>query len=505
MWRRGAYVFGALIGVMVLFGAALPDPAAAESNLVVGVWMDLKTLDPPRMKTGAEYNYAMLVFNGLTAIGRNMTVEPDLATKWDVSPDLKTWTFQLRRGVKFHNGKELDAGDVIHTVNRILDPKVGSPLRGGFGIVDRMEAVDKYTLRFTLKEPYGELAAIFADYQARILPAGVGDEQLAKSPVGTGPFKFVEFKPEDRVVLEKNPNYWEPGLPKLDKVTFRIIPERATAVAALKSSEVHLVWAASAEQQQSLKGSDTAAVDMTTSATWIGLIMHNGQPPFNDVRVRQAFFHLLDKPAIAELATLGNAVATHSPIPPGHPFYRSDIPIPKPDPAKARQLLKEAGITSGPDLKLYYAARDTEAQRAAVTIRDQVKAAGVKIDLEGVPADKFYAEVEGKVPLAITTFYGRAVPDAMLYHWYHSNGSWNQNLWHYSNKRMDDLLTRARQTTNTGQQKELYGEVQKIVVDEGPGAVLYVKTHANGVHKLVKGFKSHPRMWLDVKSVTLGN
>src|SRR5262249_13688479 len=141
-------------------------------------------------------------------------------------------------------------------------------------------------------------------------------DELGKSPVGTGPFKFVEFKPEDRVVLEKNPNYWEPGLPKLDKVTFRIIPERATAVAALKSGEVHLVWAASAEQQQSLKGSDVATVDMTPSATWIGLIMHNGQPPFNDVRVRQAFFNLLDKPAIAELATLGNAVATHSPIPP---------------------------------------------------------------------------------------------------------------------------------------------------------------------------------------------
>lgn len=503
MRRARALLFSALIGVAGLT-AALPDTAGAESSLVVASWMDLKTLDPPRTRTGAEYNYLMLVYNGLTAIGRNLAVEPDLATKWDVSPDLKTWTFHLRRGVKFHNGKEFEAADVIHTVSRIVDPKVGSPLRGGFSIIDKMDAVDKYTLRFTLKEPYGELAAIFGDYQARIVPAGMGDE-LAKTPVGTGPFRFVEFKPEDRLVVEKNPGYWEPGLPKLDRVTFRLIPERATAVAALKSSEVHIVWSVTAEQQQSLKGSDTAAVDTTTSATWIGLIMHNGQPPFNDVRVRQAFFALLDKPAIAELATMGNAVATHSPIPPGHPFYRGDIPIPKPDVARARQLLKDAGLAGGTELKLYFPARDTEVQRAGVTIRDLVKAAGVKIELEGVPADKFYAEVEGKVPLALTTFYGRAVPDAMLYHWYHSNGSWNQSLWHYSNKKMDDLLTRARQTTNAGQQKELYGEVQKIVVEEGPGVVLYVKTHANGVHKTVKGFKSHPRMWIDLKNVTLGN
>jgi peptide/nickel transport system substrate-binding protein len=501
---RGAFRLGALVAVVGLLGAALPGPADAQSNLVVTLPFDLKTLDPPRMKTGSEYNLAMLVFSGLTALGRNMTVEPELATRWDVSPDLKTWTFHLRRGVKFHNGKELEAADVIHTVNRILDPKMGSPLRGGFGVIEKMDAVDKYTVRFNLREPYGELGAIFGDYQARIVPAGMSDE-LARSPVGTGPFRFVEYKPEDRLVLEKNPAYWEPGLPKLDRVTFRIIPERATQVAALKSGEVHVVWSASAEQQQSIRGSDVASVDATTSATWTGLIMHNGQPPFNDVRVRQAFFHLLDKAAIAELATLGNAVPTHSPIPPGHPFYRADIPIAKPDLAKARQLLKEAGFARGLEIKLHHAAKDPQVQRVGVTIREQVKAAGVKIDLESVPGDKFYSEVEGKVPLAITIFYGRAVPDAMLYHWYHSKGTWNQNLWHYSNPKMDDLLTRARQTTNAAQQKELYGEVQRILVEEGPGAVIYVATHANLLSKHVKGFKSHPRMWVDVKNVTLGS
>ena len=109
------------------------------------------------------------------------------------------------------------------------------------------------------------------------------------------------------------------------------------------------------------------------------------------------------------------------------------------------------------------------------------------------------------MPLAITIFYGRAVPDAMLYHWYHSKGSWNQNLWHYSNPTMDELLTRARQTTNAAQQKELYGEVQRIIVQEGPGAVIYVATHANLVSRQVKGFKSHPRMWVDIKNATVGN
>ena len=188
-------------------------PAMAAGTLKVAVSSNLNTLDPAKTKIGEEYIVNFLVFSGLTEIDRTgKTSSPTSPSAGRSSDDLKTWTFYLRKGVKFHHGREFDAQDVIATVQRIQDKATGSVTRVNFEVIDKMEALDANTVRFTLKAPYAGLADIFSDRQARIVPRDKLDT-LAREPIGTGPFKFKSFKPGDRVELEKNPDYYVPGVP----------------------------------------------------------------------------------------------------------------------------------------------------------------------------------------------------------------------------------------------------------------------------------------------------
>jgi peptide/nickel transport system substrate-binding protein len=489
------------IASLVLVFPALQSPASAEKVLTAALYANLNNLDPVKMTTGQEYNYALSVFDGITYIDRDMSVKPDLAERWDTSDDLKVWTFFLRKGVKFHNGRELEAEDVLATLNRILDPANGSRMRVNLAIVDKVEAVDRHTGRFTLKEPYSGFDALLADYQARISPREAAGE-LSTKPIGTGPFRFVEFIPNDRLVVEKNPDYWRPGQPKVDRIIYRIIPEYASAVAALENGEVQVVWNLPPEEIDKLKTSATARADEVTAGTWYAYVMRNDIPPFNDLKVRQAFFKLIDKATIADIASLGHGVATHTPIPPSHPAFNHDIPIAKQDIEGAKRLLAEAGHPDGMKVVLWMP-KEPVYERFAVGMRDLAKAGGVEVELKSVSTDQFFAEIEGKEPFTVTNFYGRPTPDTMVYSWFHSQGSWNQNLWKFKDAEVDQVLDKARAAKSVEEQTALYKRFQEILVERGPGPVVFVFNHANGVHNSVLNFHSSPRQWIDFREVDL--
>src|SRR5271166_4508205 len=187
---------------------ALRSAAAAQSVLRIAIGTSLATLDPMKTTIGDEYIYDNLVFNGLTQMHEDLSVGPDLAASWSYSTDLKTWTFALRRDVKFHNGAELVADDVIAFFTRLLDPKNAAPSRSNYDMIERMSAPDATTVVFELKYPYGGFADILSDRQVKIPPRDLVG-QLTTKPVGTGPFMFQSYTPGDRLVLVKNPNYFE--------------------------------------------------------------------------------------------------------------------------------------------------------------------------------------------------------------------------------------------------------------------------------------------------------
>jgi peptide/nickel transport system substrate-binding protein len=477
--------------------------AADGSVLRVAFAVQPATLDPQKMRVGGlEYNAAAYVFNRLTTQDAQLRVLPDLATSWEASPDLKTWTFHLRPGVKFHNGKPFDASDVLFTYKRILDKEVGCVLRVNFSIVSNIEAVDPLTVRFTLSAPYSDLPAAMAAYQALIVSESMMDT-LTTHPIGTGPFRFVEYRPGDQMTLERNPDYFLPGVPTLDRAILRIIPEFTTAVAALESGAVDVVFDLPPEQVDNLKRSTVAHTEEVVTGRWSGIIWNCEMKPFDDPRVRRAFNKLVDKPVLTDIATFGHGTPTLTPIPPFHPYYRKDIAIGGADIPGAKKLLAEAGIPDGFALEMWVPGANPPRERYATAFRDAAKQVGINVQLRMVPPDKFFAEMEGKVLFSADGFYGRATPDLMLYPWYHSTGSWNNTLWHYHNPEVDKILDAARATTDTTEQAKLYGRFQEMLVDDSPGSIIYVQNFACGVSNKVQNVSITPLMLLDITKAAL--
>ncbi|HTG26469.1 MAG TPA: ABC transporter substrate-binding protein, partial [Reyranella sp.] len=376
-------------------------PAHAAANVLrIGISTSLNTLDPMMVTTGDEYIYANLVFNGLARMREDLVVEPDLAESWSYSDDLKRWTFRLRRGVKFHDGQEMVADDVVASFRRLLDPAGTSPVRSQYDMVESVSAPDAATVVFQLTIPYGGLADILTDRQVKIVPRSA-TAQLATQPIGTGPFKFVSYTAGDRLVLARHPGYFESGLPKVDGVELRIIPEMSVKISALQAGDIEVLWDLPLEQVKTLSARPELRVDSVPTASWDGAILNNDIPPFNDKRVRQAFHLAVDKKEIVELTLFGQGVETISPIPPSHPFYAKDVVVPKADPAAARKLLAEAGHPNGIKLPIILPVGRPVRERLGVTLQQLAKAGGFDLQVQRLPYSSFNAEVSGKAPLYI--------------------------------------------------------------------------------------------------------
>ena len=492
-----------IAGAAALPALIRPARAAEPSTLRVAFAIQPATLDPQKMRVGGvDYNNAYHCFSRLTTQDPKLQVLPDLATSWEAAEDLKSWTFHLRPGVKFHDGKPFDASDVAFTFQRILDKDVGSVLRVNFSILTGIDVVDPLTVRFNLSIPYADLPAATAAYQAAIVNPGVVDK-LSTHPIGTGPFRFVEYRPGDQLVMEKNPDYFVPGVPKLDRVIIRIIPEFTTAVAALESGAVDAVFDLPPEQVDKLKHSTVAHVDEVQAGRWQGIVWNCTMKPFDDIRVRRAFSKLVDKPALVDISMFGHATPTLTPIPPFHPYFRKDLPIGGADIPGAKKLLAEAGIADGFSLEMYVPGSNPPRERLATAFRETAKQAGIDVQLRMVPPDKFFAEMEGKVRFSADGFYGRATPDLMVYPWYDSAGSWNNTLWHYKNPEVDKILDAARATTDEAVQAKLYGRFQELVLDDPPGSVIYVQNFACGTSNKVRDLVISPLMLMDFSKATV--
>ena len=488
-----------------LLAAALAAPAlqsarAAPGNVLrIAIGTSLNTLDPMMTTIGDEYIYNGLVFSGLTRIREDLKLEGDLAASWSASDDIKTWTFKLRPGVKFHNGSVLVAEDVVAFFGRLMDPKSTAPSRSQYDMIDTVTAPDASTVVFKLSIPYGGFADILADRQVKITPRGI---DAAKTPIGTGPFKFVSYTPGDRLVVTKNPDYFEPGMPKLDGAELRVIPEMSVKVAALQAGDIDVVWDLPLDQVKTLSSNTALRVDSVPTASWDGAIMNNLIPPFNDKRVRQAFHLAVDKADVVELTLFGQGSETISPIPPSHPFYGKDIKIPKTDPAAAKKLLAEAGYPQGVKVTIIAPVGRPVRERLAVTLQQLAKPGGFDLEVQRMPYSSFSTEVSGKAPLYIDGFFGRPTIDTSVYAFLRSKGSWNDRLWHYSNAAVDKPLDAARLTADLEVQKKEYVEFQSALVEDPASFFAYAVNYACAYRKGVN-VQTHPMRWFDLRSATL--
>ena len=504
--RRPVFALAAAALAALFTQAAAPQAGAQEpgrgGTLKVALGSTLSRLDPALTSSGDEYVYVHLVFNGLTRIDRDMTIKPDLAESWSASADRRTWTFRLRSGVTFQNGHRLDADDVVASMTRIVDPRTGSRVRSDLDMVTRVETLDPRTVRFTLSIPVAGFADILADRQFAIVPRD-RLAALATAPVGTGPFVMRKWVAGNRMELARNPAYFEKGLPRLDGVELRIIPELAARQAALESGSIDILWNLPAGSAAQYGASTAVRVDSVPTPGWDGVILNNAIKPFNDVRVRQALAASIDKDALVELVLAGQGAPTHSPIPPGHPYYDSKLGYPAPDIARARRLLAEAGYPNGIDLTMQVPQEREQRVRLGLAVRDMVRAAGFRLTVERVKLASYTARVSGRQPIYVDGYFARPGIDSAVYPFFHSAGSWNSHLWHYDNARVDELLELARRTADEASRADLFREYQAIMEQTVPGIIAYAAPHMNGVRRTVQNFRSTPMAWLDLKEVWL--
>ncbi|HYZ32037.1 MAG TPA: ABC transporter substrate-binding protein [Crenalkalicoccus sp.] len=495
--RRAALALPALITA-----ASLLRPGASQAGggtLRIAVSSNLRALDPAKTTIGEEYMLNQLVFNGLTRMREDLEVEPELAESWAFAEDLKTWTFRLHRGVRFHHGREMTAEDVVATFRRVLDPATASPARTNYDMVEAVEAADPYSVVFRLSYPYGGFAEILSDRQVKIVPAD-RIEALATEPSGTGPFRFRSYTPGDRVVLARNPEYWEAGQPKLDGVELRILPEMAVRIAALQSGDLDVVWDLGPENIRQLKETRDVRVESVATASWDGGIMNNAIPPFNDIRVRRAFHLAVPKAEVVDAVLFGEGKPTISPIPPSHPFYATDVHLPEqPDPKSARRLLREAGHANGLRVPLVIPVGRPVRERLGVTLQQLARPSGFEIEIQRVPFGRYAAEVSGKAPFYIDGYFARPTVDTATYGFLHSKGSWNRRLWLYADQRVDAALEAARLTGDPAQQKPHYLAMQRALADNPPGYIAYAMNFACGYRTSVRDLATHPMRWFDLR------
>jgi peptide/nickel transport system substrate-binding protein len=489
------------IFIALCVALAAPLPVAAKGTLRATLNTSLNQLYPAKATIGEEYIYNVLVFSGLVRITEDLKFEGELAERWQASDDLKTWTFYLRKGVKFHHGKELGAEDVIATFKLVADPATGSSARTHMDLVESFEALDKHTVRFKLKIPYAGFADLMVERQLKIIPSDRLDK-LATEPSGTGPFKFKSFTPGDKLELVKNPDYFEKGQPKLDAIVFRIIPENAARVAAIRAGSIDLVWNLPLESVDELKGNSALTVDSVPTSTWDGIVMNNKTKPFDDVRVRRAVLLALDKAQLAQFAVFGQGAPTHSPISPRHPYFNKQLSL-KPDVAQAKKLLAEAGYPNGFPIQLHVPVGRPTRERMGIAVQQMLKQVGIQVDVVRMPYNRFQTEVSGKAPFYMDGYFTRPTLDTSTYPWYHTTGSWNTRMWHFSSKRIDELLDKARGTKDEKELAKLYQTFQEYAVEDVPGVIAYVMNFANAYRKNVKGFKTHPYLWLDLRNTTV--
>ena len=473
--------------------AEVAETGAPKSggSLTVAIFADHVTLDPAIVIADPDIIIQQATYDNLLMIQEDLTVKPELAVSWEPNEDLSSYTFNLRRGVKFHNGKDFKAEDVLFTFNRLMDPILDSPVRQTFSsTVEDIVVVDDYTIRFDLVGPNSFFIPSFSLFQARVLPSNVDVSRLTLEEFGSGPFKIVEHLPGERTTMERNEDYWEEGIPYLDELVIQLIPEPATRAEALKSGDVDLVYDLETQSIAGLEGHADTVVIENTSFSWIGLPMRFDRPPFDDIRVRKAFQLATDRESINQAAYLGRgSIAYDHPIHPSHPLFSSQCTPPEYNPEAAKALLAEAGYPDGIDVTLYTADVFAGSIELAVAFKESAEPAGIRVDVNRASSDGFWDVVWTHEPFTVVYWNGRPTPDQALTQQNLSSAAWNAPR--YNNPKFDELLIRAR-GEQPDQQKATYAEIQCLLIDDVARISVAFRPSFYGARTNVRGAIPHP-------------
>jgi peptide/nickel transport system substrate-binding protein len=484
--------------LIVALGLALAAAASMAQTLRIGLAEDPDVLDPSLARSFVGRIVFASLCDKLVDIDEKLNIVPQLATSWQWSPDNKALTMKLRPGVTFHDGEKFDAVAVKFNIERHKNI-AGSNRRGELLPVSSVDVVDDMTVKLNLSAPFSPLLTVLADRAGMMVspkaaqanPTGFGSK-----PVCSGPFKFVERIAQDKITLERYPNYWDKGRIHFDKVTFQPIVDATVRLANLKSGQLDFIERVAPADIASIKKENKLGVARITELGYQGITINTGKsdlaqknPLSRDPRVREAFELSLDRQGIVQVAMDGEADVGNQWVAPANAFYARNVPIPKRDIARAKALLKEAGVTN-PSFTLM-TPTTSDAQRIAQVVQAMAKEAGFDVKIQATEfATSLNLADKGQFDAYILAWSGRADPDGNLFSFYGCKQPLNYSGECRAN--WDELLSRSRTTLDTPGRIKVFATLAAEVVKERPIIYLFHRHWLYAFNKKLTGFRSVP-------------
>jgi len=504
--RFRSMLFASIVGMLALAIAPVATAQNAPNSGVLRISFpgSPRLLDPPITGSAEEWIITSWLYNNLTKVDSKFNVQPDLAESWQPNANATVWTFKLVQGVKFHSGKEMTSADVVSSIDRILDPNTKSRGKGGLGPITKVEAVDPYTVRFTLGQPIADFPANLALPYARITPKDA-KLNLNTQADGTGPFVLKEFVVGEKVVVDRNPNYFRKGLPKVNQVQATVYPDSTAEINALKEGKTDIMWQVRPDQVALLTNVAGIKVDEVATGSFVDVVMRSDQPPFNNALVRKALKLTLDRKVVVDNILGGHGViGNDQSLPPNNPFYNAAVKPATRDIAKAKQLLAQAGHPDGLKLTLYTSDARVGMLPLALLTQQMAREAGFDISIQNLPWDVFLNTVWEKKPFYINNWFQRPTTDTSISPFFMTRDKGGSlNDFFYSNPEVDKLLSQAQGELNADKRKELYGKAEEIIAEDGPAIIPFFKNNITAYRTSIAGYAADPGINLAAEQVSL--
>src|SRR5918998_5733739 len=494
--------------LIALAAGLLMSSAASAQNLRIGLNEDPDVLDPHRARTFVGRIVFTSLCNKLVDITPDLKFTPELATEWSWSDDGKALTFKLRPGVTFHDGEKLDAAAVKANIERartLPDSLRKSELTS----VESIEAVDDMTVKINLSRPDATLLSQLSDRAGMILsPKAFASGDYGQKPVCSGPYKFVERVQNDRIVLEKFADHWDDKNFNFERIVFQPIPDTTVRLANLRSGNLDLIERLAPSDVPAAKGDTNLVFAPVSGIGYQGLTINtnNGEraktPLGQDKRVRQALEFSIDRNVINEVVGAGIYPPAGQPFPEASPYNNPKFKATQRDVAKAKQLLKEAGVDRV-KLELTFGT-GTTAQQIAEIIQAMAAEAGFDISLRPTEFAAMQKEAQaGNFDVNVIGWSGRVDPDGNIHPFVSCKGGLNDGK--YCNAEVEKLLNEARIVNDEAKRKQLYDSAQAILKDELPIIYIYYQPWPFAHTKKLEGFKPYPDGMIRLKGVKLAS
>jgi len=483
---------------VVLAAAALFTTLAQAQTLRFGLAEDPDVLDPTLARTFVGRIVFSALCDKLFDIDENLNIVPQLATSYQWSADSKALTIKIRQGVTFHDGEKLDAAAVKYNIERHKNMP-GSNRKGELAPVASVDVVDPYTVRLNLSAPFAPLLAQLADRAGMMVSpkaAQAEGDKFGANPVCSGPFKFVERVAQDRIVLERYPNYWNKGEIHLDKIVYLPITDSTVRLANLKSGQLDFIERMAPSDVPQLKTDTRFKMSKIVEIGYQGITINVGKsdlaqknPLGKDPRVREAFELSLDRQGIVDVAMDGEATVGNQWVAPNNPFYAGNVPIPKRDVAKAKQLLQAAGAPN-PSFTLM-TPTTSDAQKIAQVVQSMAKDAGFEVKIQSTEfATSLNMADKGDFEAYVLAWSGRADPDGNIFSF--EGCKQPLNYAGYCNPQVDELLKRSRSALDPAERKKAYAELAAILLRDRPIIYLFHRHWLWAYSNKVSGFRPFP-------------